>query len=396
MKKILLLLSLLVGVLALVFVVLKLKSYLAIGVLDTSITQSVSPTSLQSNFLKASVNYKVESVVEGLYVPWSIVFTSVDRMLVTERSGAIRVVQKNKLLPQPLMKFPEVSDKGEEGLMGLAMDPEYSKNKFLYACLAYASGKNLQNKVVRLKDEGDTAVVEKQLLDAIPSATNHAGCRVRFGPDAKLYVTTGDATTKEIAQDMNSLGGKILRMNSDGSIPADNPFPNSYVYTLGHRNSQGIAWQPGTGQLFATEHGPTVFDGPAGGDEVNAIMAGQNYGWPTVHHKLHQDGMIDPVLEFTPAVAPSGAMFYSGDIFPQLQNNFLFALLKGEGIMRVEFSNEDPSKVERVSKLNGITVGRIREVEQGPDGFIYFATSNRDGRGKVRGGDDHIYRLIPE
>lgn len=374
----------------------KAKKYFAIGVEDSVISPNVPPTESVNPISQSPVSYKIESLVSGLYVPWSIVFTSPDRMLVTERNGNVRVVQNGQLMKEPLVTFPEVLGKGEEGLMGMAVDPQYQQNKFLYVCYAQPQDGNFKDKVVRLKDNGSTAVIDKELLTGIPAATNHAGCRVMFGPDGKLYVTTGDATDGEIAQQMNSLGGKILRMNTDGSIPADNPFPNSYIYSLGHRNPQGIAWQPVTNQLFETEHGPSLFDGPAGGDEINIISAGQNYGWPIVHHKEHQDGLIDPLLEFTPAVAPSGATFYAGDVFPQLKNNFFFALLKGEGIMRVEFSADNQSKVEKVSKLSGVDVGRVREVVEGPDGFIYFATSNRDGRGKLREGDDHIYRLVPE
>lgn len=379
-----------------VFGLFKVKNYLAIGVIDSTIDQPLDSQNDSYVPAQGEVKLKVESFAENLFVPWSIVFTSNDRLLVTERNGALRVVENGKLLSKPLLEFSEVLGKGEEGLMGLEIDPQYAENKYLYVCYAQAVGGNFEDKVVRLKDNGDSATIDKVLLGGIPAATNHAGCKVKFGPDGKLYITTGDATNKELAQDMKSLGGKILRMNADGSIPTDNPFPNSYIYTFGHRNPQGIAWQPVTNQLFETEHGPSVFDGPAGGDEVNSITAGQNYGWPVVHHKQHKDGMVDPLLEFTPAIAPSGAMFYTGDVFPQLKNNFFFALLKGQGIMRVEFSTDDPSKVTRTSQLPEVKVGRVREVIQGPDGFIYFTTSNTDGRGTKKSGDDHIYRIVPE
>ncbi|HUC20224.1 MAG TPA: PQQ-dependent sugar dehydrogenase, partial [Candidatus Polarisedimenticolaceae bacterium] len=226
-----------------------------------------------------SVAYAVTPVVESLRVPWSIVFPSKDRWLVSERSGALRIVEAGKLVATPLTTF-NVSDQGEEGLMGLALDPNYRTNKLVYACYAHTAGSGLADRVVRFEDRGTTAGPQTILIDNIPAATNHAGCRLSFGPaDKKLYITTGDATNKAIAQNLSSLGGKILRINPDGSVPSDNPFAQSPVWTLGHRNPQGLAWQPGTNQLFATEHGPSGFDGPGGGDEVNIIKKGANYGY---------------------------------------------------------------------------------------------------------------------
>lgn len=180
----------------------------------------------------------------------------------------------------------------------------------------------LIDKVERLIDRGNIIERGKIILDDIPAARFHAGCRIAFGPDNKLYITTGDGTNKEVAQQLDSLGGKILRINTDGSIPQDNPFPNSAIFSLGHRNPQGIDWYPGTDILFQTEHGPSVFDGPPGGDELNIIKKDRNYGWPIVSHKKKQTGFIDPKLIFTPAEAPSSAFFYKSNVFPQFKNNF--------------------------------------------------------------------------
>jgi glucose/arabinose dehydrogenase len=372
-----------------------MRSYLALDKQSPFENQTPVVLEPEKQISVAPVGYQVESVASGLYVPWSILFTTPHRILFTERNGKIRVIQDGILLDQPLLIFDEVSSRGEEGLMGLEKDPDYDKNHFLYTSVAYPSGKNLAVKVMRLIDTGDSIQRDKVLLDGIPAAQNHAGCRLKFGPDGKLYITTGDATQKEIAQDLHSLGGKILRMNSDGSIPDDNPFPNSYVYSFGHRNPQGIAWHPVTHQLFETEHGPSVFDGPAGGDEINLIEPKQNYGWPVVSHEKHRDGMIDPLLVFTPAVAPASAFFYTGDVFPQFKNNFFFGGLKGEGIFRVILDSSNPKQIVEYEKLSNIAVGRVRDLEQGPDGLIYFSTSNQDGRGTVHDGDDHIYRLVP-
>ncbi|OGK39414.1 hypothetical protein A3F34_02805 [Candidatus Roizmanbacteria bacterium RIFCSPHIGHO2_12_FULL_44_10] len=343
-----------------------------------------------------AVDYKVESFAENLFVPWEIVFTSERRILLTERDGKIRAIENGILRPDPLISFSEVSSKDEEGLMGLALDPHYSQNKLLYACLAYGNQPDMFDKVVVLEDKNSFIELKGAILDRIPAAEFHAGCRLGFGPDEKLYITTGDATKKELAQDLNSLAGKILRINTDGTIPTDNPFPNSPVYSLGHRNSQGIAWQPGSGLLVATEHGPTVFDGPPGGDEINIIKPGLNYGWPLVSHEKNREGLIAPKIIFTPAVAPAAAMFYSGTVFPQFKNNFLFGGLKGEGVFHVVFSAENPESIIEYERLPDINVGRVRAITEGPDGLIYFSTSNKDGRGSAKQGDDRIYRLVPK
>lgn len=362
---------------------------------ETSPTETTNPSDSAKSQEK-NVAYTVETVASDLFVPWSLVFTSDKRLLVTERDGQIRVIENGKLLDKPLAAFKEVATGGEKGLMGLAMDPEYGDNPKLYACLAYGSGASLRNKVLSFSDQGDSISDVQTILDNIPSANNHAGCRLMFLPDQTLLVTTGDAQDKSSAQDKNSLGGKILRINRDGSIPSDNPFANSPVWTLGHRNPQGLAYDSNHDILWSTEHGPSVFDGPAGGDEINLIEKGKNYGWPTIHHKQKQAGLVSPLLEFTPAVAPSGLLYYSASVFPQFTNHLFFGALKGEGLYTLTIDPKDPKRIIAFAKLPDIKVGRIRDVIQGPDDLIYFTTSNRDGRGNPRRGDDKIYRLTPK
>lgn len=353
-------------------------------------------TPIDASGSRASVPIGVETVVTGLVVPWSMAFTSETRMLITERAGRVRAFENGILREEPLFVFPEVVSTAEEGLMGLALDPEYAANRFVYVSLAYKKGSGSVVKVVRLRDDSGRLSEPVVILDDIPAAQFHAGSRIRFGPDGLLYITTGDATDKRIAQDLKSLGGKILRIRPDGTIPSDNPFPGSPVWSYGHRNPQGIAWHPVTGEMYATEHGPSVFDGPAGGDEVNRILPGKNYGWPLVSHTERRAGTVFPLLVFTPAEAPAGATFYASDRIPQFTDQLFFAALKGEGIFRIAFDDSDPDKVKEYEKLAGIDFGRIRDITEGPDGALYFMTSNRDGRGNPIASDDRILRIAPK
>ncbi len=340
------------------------------------------------------VAYTIEEVARRLEVPWSIVFTSQTRMLVSERPGRIRVIENGELRAEPLHTFTEISTGGEEGLMSLALHPQYVNNKLMYAVYAYTKEGAMYDRVVRFHDDGDSISGITTIFDGIPAAQYHAGARLKFGPDGTLYVTTGDATDRKIAQDLRSFGGKILRLNDDGSIPSDNPFPNSPIWSYGHRNPQGIAWNS-KGILYETEHGPSTFDGPPGGDEVNRIQKGGNYGWPVVSHEDSHEGMIDPLLVFTPAEAPASALIYSGKLFPQFKDNLFFGALIGEGLIRVVLDDKDPDKIISYEKLADVTLGRIRDVTEGPDGAIYFSTSNRDGRGSPVQSDDRIFRIVP-
>jgi len=251
----------------------------------------------------------------------------------------VRVFENGKLQPQPVFVVPDVEPRGESGLMSMALHPQFASNHLLYLAYAYsASGQKVR--VVRYRETPNGFVDRKVIIENIPAAQFHAGCRLRFGPDGKLYITTGDATDREIAQQLNSLGGKILRLNDDGTAPTDNPFvgrsdARPEIWAYGSRNAQGIDFQPGTNLLWETEHGPSGFDGPGGGDEVNIIERGKNYGWPVVHHRASHEGMESPLLENTPACAPGSGMFYRGSQLPQFKGNFFFGCLRGERIIRV-------------------------------------------------------------
>jgi glucose/arabinose dehydrogenase len=340
--------------------------------------------------------YRVETLATGLEVPWAFAWLPTGEMLFTERKGRVRMLVGNKLRPEPVFVVPDVEPSGESGLMDITVHPDFAKNGFIYLAYSYnADGKRV--KVVRYKYADGTFTDPKVIIENVPGAPNHAGMRADFGPDLKLYVTTGDSTEWKLAQDNNSLAGKILRLNDDGSVPRDNPFVGKPGYrpemwTTGHRNPQGIAWQRG-GAMFETEHGPTGFEGKgSGADEVNIIDRGKNYGWPEIVAKETRPGMVTPLLEYSPACAPASAMFYYGSLFPDLNGNFLFGCLRGERIVRVQLSGRTVLAQENM--LEG-KVGRIREIAQGPEGFIYFSTSNRDGRGKPSIDDDRIMRLVP-
>jgi glucose/arabinose dehydrogenase len=317
-------------------------------------------------------------------------------MLFTERPGRVRVFAAGKLQPQPLFTVPDVESSGESGLMSIALHPDFASNAFLYLSYAYKQNQNQAVRVVRYRETPNGFTDRKIIIEEIPAAQYHAGCRVRFGPDGKLYITTGDATERELAQRLDSLAGKTLRLNDDGSVPNDNPFVNvknarPEIWSYGHRNAQGLDWQPGSQLMFQTEHGPSGFDGPGGGDEVNIVERAGNYGWPLIHHEQEREGLVSPLLEYTPAIAPASGMFYRGRAFPQFRGNFFFGCLRGERIIRVVL---DGRQVLKQEKLLERKYGRIRDVAEGPDGAIYFSTSNRDGRGNPARDDDRIIRLV--
>lgn len=341
-------------------------------------------------------SFKVETVIPNLEIVWSIVWTPDGRMLFTERPGRVRVYENGKLRPQPLFLVPDVEPRGESGLMSIALHPQFASNHLLYLSYAYsANGQRVR--VARYRDTPDGFVDRKVIIEDIPAAQFHAGCRLRFGPDGKLYITTGDATDRQIAQQLSSLGGKTLRLNDDGTVPRDNPFAGRAdarpeIWTYGNRNGQGIDFQPGTNLLWETEHGPSGFDGPGGGDEVNILERGKNYGWPVIHHRATHEGMESPILEYTPACAPASGMFYRGSQFPQFKGNFFFGCLVGERIIRVVTNGRQVVSQENLLERK---YGRIRDVAEGPDGYIYFSTSNRDGRGRPVSDDDRILRLVP-
>jgi aldose sugar dehydrogenase len=361
---------------------------------ESKLARSVAftPTDLKS--------FKVETVTEGLEVPWSIEFLPDRSILVTERPGRLRIIRGGKLDPKPIPGLPTITARGEGGLMDLALHPQFSRNQWLY--LAYTiegDGGLLQTRVsrFRLTDKGLTEKLD--IFPGVPgtAAGNHFGSRLAFGRDGKLYITLGERGESKRAQDLKDLNGKTLRLNDNGTIPPDNPYvkrtdARPEIFSYGHRNAQGIAIQPKTGAIFQTEHGPSGYDGRQGGDEVNVVEAGKNYGWPNISYNRQAPGQLPPLLLYQDAIAPAGATFYTGKSFPQWQGNFFFANLRGRTLIRVAL---DGIKVIGQEKLLQQKYGRLRDVKEGPDGFLYITTSDNDGYGDGRTGGDRIIRLVP-
>ena len=343
---------------------------------------------------QAAPDLNVESVVRDLATIWAVDFAPDGRIFLTERSGRIRTVRDGVLDPEPWLTIDGVVETGESGLMGLALDPEFSTNGYVYTTYTYAAGGGLQNRLVRLKEDRATGrgAMDAVLLDDVRGGRVHDGGRVKIGPDGKLYWTMGESGSQDLAQSLDTLNGKILRLNLDGSIPADNPFPGSPIYSYGHRNPQGLTWQPGTGLLFALDHGPSGQQSCC--DEVNLIVPGQNYGWPRASGDQMLEGTMPPLLHSGTSRdttwAPGGAAFVSSGPWA---NSLLFVGLRGEALYRVTLDPAGGRSVVGLEEHFKGQYGRLRDVVEGPDGALYLTTSNKDGRGRPNAGDDQLLRL---
>lgn len=312
-----------------------------------------------------------EVVATGIDTPWGIAFLPSGDALVAERhTGRILQVGSGEP-PREVTRLAGVQPSGEAGLLGLAVSPSYASDGLVYAYYTGAS----DNRIVRFRLGG----AEEVVLRGIAKAPIHDGGRLAFGPDGMLYATTGDASNPATAQDRENLNGKILRLRPDGSAPPDNPFPGSLVYSYGHRNVQGIAWDP-SGRLWASEFGANSLD------ELNLIRPGANYGWPVVEGQAAAPGdFADPVVTWNTADAsPSGLAHWRGA--------FYLAALRGQRLWRVPV--DEQGNAGTPESLLQDTYGRLRTVVSAPDGALWVATSNRDGRGQVRDGDDRIMRFV--
>lgn len=325
--------------------------------------------------------YDVEIVADDLFVPWAMDITKDGRIFFTEKNGNIRLIENGVLQANSIYTFlPPFEALGEGGLLGLVLDPDFDNNGYFYVMYTYMDDSEYLSRVVRMHYEREHTVEDKVLLDSIPANRVHIGGRLKIGPDGKLYVTTGDAGMPELSQDISSLAGKILRMNLDGTIPSDNPFPDSYVYAFGIRNSQGLDWNVNN-VLYASEHGDIAHD------EINIIIPGGNYGWP-----LKEGNFITPLYDSgNETYAPSGIAFAKGGPY----NGRLFiSTLRGSQLLVMELS-EDGNQVLHTNGYLKNEFGRLREAYGASDGSIYITTSNLDGRGLPNPQDDKMIRLVP-
>jgi glucose/arabinose dehydrogenase len=310
-------------------------------------------------------------IASGLAIPWSIAFLPSGRALITERDSArILELQTNGEVVER-KKIADARPTGEGGLLGIAVSPSYDTDGFIYAYYTTET----DNRITRFRFDDSP---ERVLLAGIPKASNHDGGRLAFGPDGMLYATTGDAGDKDLAQDGESLAGKILRLNPDGSIPTDNPSSISPMYSKGHRNVQGLAWDD-QGRLWASEFGQNTTD------ELNLIEPGNNYGWPDCEGLCDKDGMTNPAATWpTSDASPSGLAFWKGDLY--------MAALKGKRLWRIPVNEAGAGTP---AALFNAKFGRLRAVAATPDGKLWISTSNRDGRGDPKPEDDHIFAITP-
>ncbi|MEM2160400.1 MAG: PQQ-dependent sugar dehydrogenase [Candidatus Nitrosotenuis sp.] len=358
----------------------KLRIIGILAALATSVVILTSPS--QSPPLPPPVQSQDESIkilASGLKKPWAIAFAD-DRIFVTEKEGDIRIIQSDVLMPEPLASIRAAKIYGG-GLLGIATHPDFQNNHFLYVYYTYMENGKLWNKVLRITESDNKLIDAVTIIDKIPGSQFYNGGVIKFGPDGKLYVATGlSEEFSHEAQNPSSLEGKILRLNDDGTIPADNPFQNSPVLSLGHRDIQGMAWDQ-SGNMFVTELGPTK------SDEINLIRPGYNYGWP--EQECSGDKFTNPIVCYDPSIEPGGIVFYEGDHL-QYKNKLIMATLRGSNLYDLDI-DENELKSQK-SILSGL--GRIRDVMQGPDGYLYVITSNTDGKGFPDKTDDKLLRIL--
>ena len=335
----------------------------------------------------------VVDVAGGLEHPWGLTFLPDGRMLVTERSGALRIVEADGTVSAPVAGTPEVWASGQGGLLDVALGPDFESTGHVYLTYARSGpGGTASTALGRGVLDGDALRDWQELFVQSPAADGgrHFGSRIAFGPDGHLFLSTGDRGQGDPAQDLQSQIGKVLRLNPDGTVPSDNPFVgrdgDDAIWSYGHRNAQGLAFRPGTDELWETEFGPK------GGDELNRVERGLDYGWPAVSWGTEYNGdpipnpptepqFRDAVAHWSPVISPSGIAFYTADAFPAWQGDLLIASLTKGGLVRVSLDGDELAGEETIE-----LGARVREVEVGPDGLVYVLTDLPDG---------HIWRLEP-
>lgn len=360
----------------------------------------------QGTALKSALHdYRVVTVVDGLVQPWAIAFLPGGDALITERPGRLRIVRQGKLLPQPVEGVPKVFHSSQGGLLEVMPHPDFASNRLLYITYSKPGASDTESRtaLIRGRFENDRLTQVEELFDAVSKGRGHYSGKIAFDKNGFLFLSLGDRQVPpegkleaHPAQDLTNHHGKIVRLHDNGKVPTDNPFVNRTgarpeIWSYGHRNVQGLAIHPETGDLWADEHGPQ------GGDEVNRIQPGKNYGWPVIgfgvnyttglaiHAGTHRDGMEQPVRVWVPSIGISGMMFYTGDKFPQWRGNMFVGGMNGQQLSRLTMSGQRIVNEEELVQQKG----RIRDIRQGPDGFIYLVTDDRDGK------PTPVYRLEP-
>ena len=338
---------------------------------------SVPLPSPVSNSSILSNSKGVEVVARGLQAPRAIDIADDGRIFVTEKLGSIRVIENGVLLSEPVGDI-KVENLGDGGLLGIALHPNFTKNHLFYVYYTYSNSTGLFNKVLMLQENKNRIIDSRTIMDGIPGSEFRDGGRIKFGPDGMLYISTGDASMPKLSQDLNSLAGKILRINGDGTIPKDNPFSNSPVYAYGFRNVQGLTWDPESRELYASDLGA------AGNDEINLVSPGKNYGWPDEECNKNTKNTA-PLLCYNPSLEPSGITFASSNKLGY-KNQLIIATLKGSHLRDIDFKTGNQNTIL-------VGYGRLSDVVESRDGSIFVLTSNTDGNGIPQQGDDKILRL---
>ncbi|MFP3860774.1 MAG: PQQ-dependent sugar dehydrogenase [Bacteroidales bacterium] len=357
---------------------------------------SIPPNLLQSQISIGSAEVDTQSVATNLDTPWEILWGPDDHIWFTERYGKVSRLNPDNGDIVELITIDEVHEEGESGLLGMALHPDFPEMPYVYLVYNYLSGSDIEEKLVRYTYENENLSSPVVLIEGIEGNSIHNGSRIVFDDEHKLYFTTGDAGNTSNSQDLNSLNGKTLRMNPDGSIPEDNPFEDSYIWTYGHRNAQGLVISP-DGIMYSSEHGP------ASDDEMNIIEKGRNYGWPEVKGFCDQSSEIDfcdennvkePIEAWTPTLAVAGIDYYQNDAIPEWNNSILMATLKESELVQLSLSDNGMS-IEKEESWFDNWFGRLRDVCIAPDGRVFIAVSNRDGRGDPKSIDDRIVEVSP-
>lgn len=348
----------------------------------------------ESQLFIGSTAIDTNTIVSNLNTPWEILWGPDNHIWFTERAGRVNRLNPETGVNQLIISIPEVYEFGEAGLLGMALHPDFNAEPYVYLVYNFLSGEFIKERLVRYIWNGSTLEQPEILINNIPGNSYHDGSRILFGPDGKLYMSTGDAGSLTSPQNMNSLVGKILRINPDGSIPEDNPTFASYIWALGLRNSQGLVFSP-EGRLYGSEHGPS------NDDELNLLESGRNYGWPDVAGYCNLPAEIDfcdlnnvrePLTAWTPTLAVAGIDFYSHPDIPEWQNSVLMTTLKAGKLVSLRLSPDGLSVTEQADWFTG-EWGRLRDICISPDGRVFVAVSNRDGRGSPRPGDDRIIEI---